>query len=156
MQAASNRFGYTARTMTCRILVFLLSAAASAAAVSPAEIEQLDKNWIRAVLAKDFPALDKMYTADLVYAHASGIVDTKTAYLEKVRSGKQVYQSMEQKNVSVRIYGDTAVTHSWMRVTGVNAQGPFDDKVMMLHVWVRQGAVWRMAAHQTTRVDKMP
>ena len=52
--------------------------------------------------------------------------------------------------------GDSAITHSWMRVTGVNPQGPFDDKVMMVHCWVLKGGQWKLAAHQTTRVDKMP
>ena len=133
--------------------LFLLLAA-SLAGSQVSEIEKLDQEWIKAVLSKDLAALDRMLAPDLVYAHASGVVDTKSTYLEKLRSGRQVYKSMEQRKVSVRRHGSaTAVTHSWMRVTGVNAQGPFDDKVMMLHVWVTSGGSWRLAAHQTTRVE---
>lgn len=142
--------------MTRRLLTLCVLYGISAAAADRATIEQLDKNWMKAVLAKDFAALDKMYTGDLVYAHASGVVDTKQTYLEKLKSGKQIYKTMEQKNITVRLHGDSAVTHSWLHVTGVNAQGPFDDKVMMLHTWVLKDGQWRLAAHQTTRVDKMP
>ncbi|MBL8175946.1 MAG: nuclear transport factor 2 family protein [Bryobacterales bacterium] len=142
--------------MTRRLLTLCVLYGAALVAADKASIEQLDKNWLKAVLGKDLAALDRMYTDDIVYAHASGVVDTKTSYLEKLKSGKQVYKSMEQRKVSVRLYGDSAVTHSWMRVTGVNPQGPFDDKVMMIHVWVQKNGQWRMAAHQTTRVDQMP
>lgn len=134
--------------------MFMLAAIAlSTFAQAPAD---LDRTWREAVLKKDFAAVEKMLADDLVYAHATGIVDTKTTYLTKLRSGKQLYRSMEQKNVSVRTYGDTAVTHSWMHVTGVNQAGEFDDKVMMLHVWVKKGGRWLLAGHQTTKVDKMP
>ena len=142
--------------MTRRLLTFCMVYAATVAAADRASIEQLDKNWVKAVLAKDFAALDRMYTDDIVYAHASGVVDTKASYMEKVKSGKQVYKAMDQRKVSVRLHGDAAITHSWMRVTGVNAQGPFDDKVMMVHLWVMKNGQWRLAAHQTTRVDQMP
>lgn len=122
-------------------------------AQTPAE---LDKAWTEAVLKKDFAALDKMLAPNLVYAHATGIVDTKQSYIEKIRGGKQVYKTMAQQNVTAHKYGNAAVTHSWMRVTGVNQAGPFDDKVMLLHMWVKSAAGWQLVAHQTTRVDKLP
>jgi ketosteroid isomerase-like protein len=121
------------------------------------EILALDKKWSDAIQKKDGATLDKLLTEELVYAHASGVVDTKKTYIAKIKEGKQVYKTFEQKHPTVAIYGnDTAVSFSWVHVTGVNPQGPFDDKIMMLHTWVRLGGVWRMAAHQTTRVDKLP
>jgi ketosteroid isomerase-like protein len=119
-------------------------------------LEKLDAAWVKAVLSRDLAALDRLLAGDLIYAHASGVVDTKSQYIDKLRSGRQVYKTLEQKNISVRLHGDTGVTHSWVRVTGVNPQGAFDDKIMMLHVWVKKGPAWQLAAHQTTRVDKLP
>jgi hypothetical protein len=37
-------------------------------------------------------------------------------------------------------------------MTGTNDAGPFNDHVMMMHIWVKQGAAWRLAAHQTTKI----
>ena len=71
-------------------LVLFIAIAAPLGAQTAATIEALDKAWLKAVLAKDIAALDKMYASDLVYAHASGIVDTKASYLEKLKSGRQV------------------------------------------------------------------
>jgi len=35
---------------------------------------------------------------------------------------------------------------------GTNATGPFDSKLMLIHVWVKQRGKWRMVAHQTTKL----
>lgn len=142
--------------MIRRFLALLLWVSAALAQSSPAAIEALDKAWIKAVLNRDLSALDKLLAPDLIYGHASGVVDTKQTYIEKLRSGKQVYRTLEQRKVSVRMHGDAAITHSWTRVTGVNPAGPFDDRIMMIHVWVKKGAAWQLAGHQTTRVDKLP
>jgi hypothetical protein len=29
---------------------------------------------------------------------------------------------------------------------------PFDNQLMMMHVWVKQGKDWKLVAHQTTRL----
>lgn len=134
-------------------IVVLAAIALAAYSQTPAD---LDRTWREAVLKKDFNAVEKMLADDLVYAHSTGIVDTKTSYLAKLRSGKQLYRTMDQQNVSVRLHGGAAITHSWMHVTGVNQSGEFNDKVMMIHLWVKKGGRWLLAGHQTTRVDKMP
>ncbi|MBM3726932.1 MAG: nuclear transport factor 2 family protein [Acidobacteria bacterium] len=141
--------------MNVRLFALCLVLAPLLAAQSK-EIEELDKTWVKAVLAKDLGALDRMMSPEIVYAHASGVVDTKKQYLEKLGSGRQQYKSFDQRNITVKRHGTTAITHSWVRVTGVNAQGPFDDRIMMIHVWIKQTAGWILAAHQTTRVDKLP
>lgn len=120
-------------------------------------IKYLDHAWATAIMEKDVSQLDLLLADDLIYGHASGVLDTKSSYLEKVGSGKQIYKSLEQKNVLVRLLGsDAAVTHSWMHVTGTNPNGSFDDKVMMLHVWIKRDNSWKLVGHQTAKVDKIP
>jgi ketosteroid isomerase-like protein len=141
------------------VLLRTLALAAAVCFAQPAkqQILDLDKQWADAIQKRDAAFLDKILTNDLVYAHASGVVDTKATYIAKIKEGKQVYKSVDRMKITVNLYGaDTAVTHCWMRVTGVNPQGPFDDKVMMMHTWIKQGGNWKLAAHQTTRVDKLP
>jgi ketosteroid isomerase-like protein len=136
-------------------LVLLLLAPAAYGQTEAAIID-MDKAWVKAVLSKDVAALDRILADKLIYAHASGVIDTKKAYLTKLGSGRQVYKSLDQKIAKVELHGDTALTQSWVRVTGVNQDGPFDDKIMMMHVWLKQNGVWKLAGHQTARVDKLP
>jgi len=142
--------------MFLRLIAVIFLTACAVLAQDKATFENLDKAWIKAVLAKDMAALDRMLADDLIYGHASNVVDTKTTYTEKIKGGKQVYKIMEQRKVTVKVFGTTGITQSWLHVTGVNPAGPFDDKVMMLHVWVKVGSGYKLAAHQTAKVDKLP
>jgi uncharacterized protein (TIGR02246 family) len=137
-------------------LLLLLAAPLCCAQPAVAEIEALEQSWMQAVMARDYAALGRLYADDLIYAHSSGVVDTKAQYLEKLRSGRQSYKAMEAKKITVRLHGTSAVSHLWARFTGTNPNGAFDDKLMVLHLWVKQGNAWRLAAHQTTKVTELP
>src|SRR3954469_16808601 len=117
------------------LLTFTLCAVALAA--DDQEIIAAEKGGAAAVVAKDFTRLDGMLTPDLIYAHSTGIIDDKKQYLEKMRAGKQNYAGVEHTYTPVRLHGDAAVAHSQMRMHGTNASGPFDDRLMMMHLWVK-------------------
>ena len=136
--------------------LLLLTAAVCAAADTKESILALDKQWSDAIVKGDTATLDKLLADDLVYAHATGIVDTKASYIAKIKEHRQVYKSFEQRNPKVNLYSSSAITFSWVRVTGTNQAGVFDDKIMLIHFWVKQNNAWRLAGHQTTKVDKLP
>lgn len=141
--------------MRTLLLTLTLSVFAFTAGAAPADEQQItaaEKNWAAAVIAKDFAKLEAMLTPDLIYAHSTGIIDDKTQYLQKMKTGKQNYAGIEHKSTTVRMHGDSAVAHSMIRMHGTNAAGPFDDNVMALHLWVKSKGKWLLAAHQTTKV----
>lgn len=135
------------------LLALSLALLANAASADEQQIIAAEKSWASAVLAKDFTKLESMLTPDLIYAHATGIIDDKPQYLQKMKSGKQNYAGVEHKSTTVRMHGDSAVAHSMMRMHGTNAAGPFDDQVMAIHLWVKSKGKWMLAAHQTTKVN---
>jgi ketosteroid isomerase-like protein len=118
------------------------------------EIMDLEDAWAEAVVALDFATLDKMYDNDLIYAHSTGTVDTKMAYMEKLKSGKQKYTAIQQHQSTYRVHENAAVAHSIVTMKGTNASGPFDDKVLMTHTWIKIDGEWRLVAHQTTQFKK--
>ena len=127
-------------------------AALAAAAGADDEIRAADTQWAAAVKAADTAALGKIFTTGLIYAHASGAVEDKQTYINRLKSGKQKYSAVTIESTKVAPYGDAAVSHSLVRTIGVNDKGPFNDHVMMMHLWVKQGGAWRLAAHQTTKI----
>jgi ketosteroid isomerase-like protein len=139
-----------------RIAAVALAAAGCFAQAVPKAIDAAEKTWVKAILERDRAALEKVLADDLIYAHASGVIDTKRSYIDKIMSGRQKYASLTQRLMIARPHGDTVLTHFWMHVTGVNPAGPFDDKVMTMHVWVKGKAGWQLAAHQTTKVNEIP
>ena len=131
------------------VLSLLLAGAAFA---QEAEIRASEKKWASAIVAKDGATLDKLLGDGLIYAHSTGIVDSKKSYIAKVTSGKQRYEGAEHQDQTVKIYGTTAIVHAHMHMWGVNQNGKFDDQVMVLHTWLKTAAGWQLVAHQTTKL----
>lgn len=130
-------------------LVTALSAAAPDAAIRDAE-----KNWAHAVVSHDYQALDKTLGDKLIYAHSTGAIESKEQYLARLRAGAQKYDSIVQESIRIVPYGEFAVTHSILRMTGTSNGKPFNDHVMALHLWEMQNGSWRLVAHQTTKLSQ--
>lgn len=131
-------------------LAFVFTIPALKAATLEADLRAEENAWAAAVVSRDFAALDKIFTGDLIYAHSTGAVESKSEYLDRLRKGAQRYDSITPEKIKLAFYGDSAVTHTILRMKGSSDGKPFDNHVMMLHLWVKQGAKWRLAAHQTT------
>ena len=139
---------------TTLTILFALAFAlvATAADANERAIQDAEKGWAKAVAARDFTALEAMLADTLIYAHSTGNVESKQVYLGNMKSGTQKYDSIVHESTKVVTYGNTVVAHSNVRMKGTNAQGPFDNHLMMMHLWVKQGGKWQLAAHQTTRL----
>jgi len=94
-----------------------------------------------------------MLADQLIYAHSTGVIETKSEYMARLRRGTQKYDRIEHQNLTVKTYGDAAVAHSKVRMTGTSDTRAFDDRLMMMHLWVKQGGRWQLAAHQTTKLQ---
>jgi ketosteroid isomerase-like protein len=139
--------------MTRRIAIIALAAlVATTGYAADDELQKVEKGWAAAVAARDFAALGRILGDDLIYAHSTGLIETKAEYLAKLREGSQRYNGIEYSSMTVRNLGSSAVVHSVVRMHGTTKGEPFDNKLMMMHVWAKQGAGWRLVAHQTTRL----
>lgn len=116
------------------------------------EIRAAEKAWSEAVIQRDFAKLEKTFSPELIYAHSTGSVENLSEYIARLKQGKQRYDTMTYEKTKVNAYGQTAVAHSFVRFTGKNDSGAFNDHLMMMHVWVKKGAAWQLVAHQTTRI----
>jgi ketosteroid isomerase-like protein len=117
------------------------------------EVRKAEKDWAAAVVARDYDALTQILGDQLVYAHSTGVVESKSEYLGKLRSGAQRYDGIEHSSTIVRAYANAAVAHSKVRMRGQSGSEAFDNQLMMMHLWVKQGGKWRLAAHQTTKLE---
>ncbi len=116
------------------------------------DIRAAERAWSKAIVAGDTAALTKLLGPELIYGHSTGIVDTKDQYIAKIASGKQKYEGVEHDGVIVKMYGDTAIMHSRIHMWGVNQSGKFDDRLMLLHTWLKTAAGWQLIAHQTAKL----
>ncbi len=139
------------RLLTAAFIALWLVAGASAAP-SEDEIRQAEKAWAAAVTRTDAEALERILDDQLIYAHSTGVVESKAEYLERLRRGAQKYELIEHQRITVKLHGDAAVAHCHVRMKGMSDQVPFDNRLMMLHLWVKRAGQWRLVAHQTTEL----
>lgn len=89
----------------------------------------------KAQAANDVAAMERLFGPDLVYIHSSAAVDTKTSYIESMRSGTVTYRAMRRSDVKVRTYGCLAI------ITG-KAEFDVTTKGEDLSIQLRFHSVW--------------
>ena len=117
------------------------------------EIRAAEASLYRAMIAKDFPALEKILSADLVYIHSTGVAETKAEYLAGVGRGLYDYETITSRDVTIRGHGDVAVMHGLVDMS-VSETGKPRDLIHLLFtlVWARQAGTWRLSLRQATRI----
>jgi hypothetical protein len=105
-----------------------------------------------AQMSNDFAAMDKLFSADLVYTHTSAVVDNKQSYIESMRSGKVVYKVMRRSDVQVRTFGCIAI------LTGNgNYDVTVNDKdvnvlLRFTSIWQKKNGMMQYVSWQSTRI----
>jgi len=141
------------QTVNRSALCLTLFSVCCALAADPkqAAIEAAERAWAEAVVKADPAAMDKVLAAELSYVHSDGRADTKTSYIDSIKSGKQKYEKVLHQNMTVKSYGNTAWVAARAQVRAGTAQ--VNDVVLsILHFWVFRDGRWQLAAHQSARV----
>lgn len=115
-------------------------------------VAKAEREWAQAVAARDFDLLEQILSDELIYAHSTGVIESKREYLEKLKSGQNRYDQIEHEKMTIKVFGSAAVAHSIVRMRGQSSGQPFDNRLMMMHTWIHQNGRWRLVAHQTTRL----
>ena len=149
--AARTSWG-TTRAILATALLLAVAAGALHAQTPAAEqaVRQVEDRRIKAMIDDDLPTLEAILADDLTYGHSSGVVDTKAAYLEALRSGKTKYQSFDRLQSAVRVYGETAVVTGTATLSLRGQAAPFTLRYTL--VYVLRDRQWRMVAWQSTRL----
>jgi ketosteroid isomerase-like protein len=117
------------------------------------EIERLERERCRELMARDVGAVAALVDDDLVHIHASGRVDTKAEYLRGVEE-RFVFRNVARQDLVVRVYGDIAVATGGLTQT-VEVVGTPEKRQMravVTQVWRRRDGAWRQVSFQATNV----
>jgi len=146
------------KAIVCAALLVLFGSSIAVAGESAADadtkrkVRNLEKKRIRAMIDGDRLFLNHILADDLTYSHSTGIVQTKSDFIESVAGGDIDYLSIGPAGTDIRIYNDTAV------VTGTAA---FEVKAGGEHhavslrytcVYVEREGVWQVVAWHSTRI----
>jgi len=123
----------------------------SADSSSEQEVRQAIEKYRTALLRRDVPSLDQIWTDDYFFVNASGEMLTKAQRLANLKSGATTLESInEEEDLKVRIHQNTAVATSHVTIKGQYSGQPTSGQYRSIHVWVKSPAGWQLVANQLT------
>lgn len=117
-----------------------------------ADLIELEQKRNKLLVANDMAGLGTMLTDDMTYVHASGKLDSKATLLASI--GKDYsYLESERGELSVRVFGDTAVMTGPAKflLKVASKPEPITVPCNVTQVWVKQGGAWKLAAYHGSR-----
>lgn len=118
------------------------------------KISALSDEMIQANLQGDTSFYQKYYADDATIVHGNGKLFTKDQDIADLKSGALKYESIDVREKTIHVYGDTAVVHLLLTFKGSLSGQPFDPiNLRRTVVWVRQQGNWKVVAWQVTRAE---
>jgi ketosteroid isomerase-like protein len=112
------------------------------------EIERLNDEWVRALVERDGATLDRIMADDFIFLHPME-GDDKAQFISDVESGALSVEDMGRENVSVRVYGDTAVLSCRDMAKWQYGGRDFSGDYKTIHVYARRDGRWQIVAIQS-------
>jgi ketosteroid isomerase-like protein len=125
------------------------------------EIQELEAQFGRAVIAGDRAYYDRVLAEDFTHTSHSGVFKTRAEFMAENKFGQNKdpdsrrtrYDAYDVDDLAIRVYGDTAVVTGRTSPRGVTAQGkPISGQYRYLRVWVKRQGRWQAVAFQGTRI----
>jgi hypothetical protein len=123
------------------------------AQVDSVSLKETMSNLDKALMNKDEKTLVQLLHPDVSYGHSNGWVQSKNDIINDLKSGKLVYNKIENVNVLI-----VAINSNWATVrTNTNAEGivngtAFQLKLHILQVWIKMKSGWQLLARQSTKL----
>jgi ketosteroid isomerase-like protein len=124
--------------------------AAQQSASDTAAVRRVVEQVARSFDQNDPDLLDRITSADYMFASPNGVIEAKAARLAPMRSGTLHYASAKYDEIVVHVHGSTAVATA--RVTTRATLGTEDRSGVFRAtlVFVREGSAWMMIASSAT------
>ena len=131
--------------------VWTLSAAAHAASGQTSDsakaeqaLREQDEQRIRAQITADTIALRRIYADDFLGIGPTGVVRHKPEVIADFTSHALTYSSITTSDVTVRVYGNTAVETGRSTMIGVDKGKPVPRENRFTRVWVVRDGRWQL------------
>lgn len=111
------------------------------------------ENLEQRIIERDVAALTQLWTEDYTLINSQGEVVTREQRIANLTSGNTNVQIIDnEREITVRVYGDMAVVQNLSTLRGTFAGAPTDTDLRGTFVWVRRNGQWRLLTNQLTPV----
>jgi hypothetical protein len=106
-----------------------------------------------AMISGDKQELEIMVADALSYGHSSGLVEDKTAFVEKIVSGKSDFVTLSLLDQTIRVSGRTAIVRHILDADTNDSGKPGHVRLGVLQIWQKQGKNWKLLARQAVKTS---
>ena len=107
-----------------------------------------ERNIEKAVVATDLAFLGKAYADDFRFKHGTGLVDSKSSWLESVSKARGQYVSRDVDSVEVEVHGNIGITNGKITVLRKSEKiSHFFIKYVRVYIW--RDERWQLIMHRT-------
>ena len=136
---------------------FIVATTGSAVAQSSSAAQDLlalQQERFAAAISQDVSALEQMVAEEVRYCHTTGAVDTKTSYLEMVRTGSIDWLEVNPSGMEARIYGDVGIIAGEVRqkITVGGRAEPINMYIRTIDVYVKRDGRWQLTEFQASNI----
>ncbi len=115
-------------------------------------IKRLDQEFNAAVKARDTATVDRVLLSDFLLITSAARIRTKDDILKEIVSPELTMEINRSTDVTVRVYGDTAVLTGSLHQKGMQKGQPFDARMRYTDTWVRVDGAWRQLSGHASKV----
>lgn len=127
-------------------IVALSPAAGQSATKVEDEIKKLERGWAQANTRSGAMAVDQYEADDIITTDPSGGVTDKAQNKTELGSGDLKVESMELSDMTVHVYGDTAVAAGTNNLHGTYKGQDISGKYRFTDTWVKRNGKWQAVA----------
>src|SRR6185295_4220799 len=110
-------------------------------------LRQMNDEWVKALVRRDSATLDRIMADDFVFIYPMEGDDKKT-FIDDVVAGGLNVQQLTRANVTVRIWGHTAVLSALDIATWFYQGRDFSGQYKIVHIYANRDEEWKLVAVQ--------
>jgi ketosteroid isomerase-like protein len=108
----------------------------------------------QAIIDADVDELARTWTDDYTFINPQGVLVTRAQRLANLASGNTDVNVIDnEREITVRVYGDMAVVQNLSTLRGRFNGVPTDTDLRGTFVWVRRHGRWQLLTNQLTAVS---
>ncbi len=124
---------------------------------SESRLVAIEEKLAAAVLALDFDTLNEIYSSDFVFTHSTGVVETKSDWLEALRTGESSYTARSVDQIKVELHGDIAVTNGRIHAKSDSSDPRWHEySIWYVRVYQIRDGRWQLLSHRSVREESGP
>jgi ketosteroid isomerase-like protein len=147
-----KRFVVTSAVLVLSLVAPALTHGQSNDAEAEKQVRELRNTLNQALLKADGPTLNKVFADDFVIIRPRGMMVGKTVAVSDVETGKTKFESLDDVESNVRIYGNTAVLIYLEKMSGQFVGKAVSAQLRNTYLFVKRDGRWVVVLRQMTPI----